>query len=852
MLAPNLENRRFLRLFTLVGLLFVLPAISFGQTVFWTESFGVGCNANTTIANFPSSSGLGLWTLDTIGLPGLPNPNLFYASAAEAGMTAGGCGDGCVATPGLTNASLHISRVNIGVLSDSAATYNTGAGSAINVRAITPVISCLGFAEISIEFDYIEGGDGALDDATLWYSANAGLSWALIDSLPKTPNVCGANVGTWTHFTKLLPSSADNNPGVMIAFDWKNNADGIGQPVSFAVDSIMMIDNDTLRADFQASTLNFCGPGTINFFDQSNGDSITNWEWTFQGGTPMLSTAQNPAGINYATPGVYDVTLAVTDTAGDSDTLVLPGYITVLNCPPPTANFTTLSQNICLGQCISFTDQTTPASILSWEWEFDLAGTGTVIPSTSLSPNPVNICFNDTGLFDIRLIVTDTLGQRDTILKPAYIDVDTCAAPFADFTNPDTVICQGQSVTFTNLSLGNPTAYTWAFPGGTPNTSTQQNPMITYSTPGVYNVILTVSNFSGSDDTIKTGYMQVLACPPPTAGFTSLSTTLCEAECATFISTSTFATNFVWDFPGAVPSFATGPNPTNICYATSGFYDVQLIASNINGSDTIKQTAFIEVIECNKPDAVWTVEDDSICQGSCIRFFGPSEGVDSILWEFEGADSVYRTSLETNPIVCYSDTGRFGVKLTVSNAYGGDVRFLEDHISVGAYPSMAVGANQTIIIGGSAQLQAFGTGDNYFWQPFTDLSCFNCSDPEAKPEETTIYRVTNTTDLGCSVQDSIEVTVDKRFFVGLPNGFSPNGDDNNDVLSVLGNGIGAVEFFVYNRYGQKVFESFDQRDGWDGTFKSKEQHPGLYAYVLKVTFDNGITQELSGNVTLFR
>ncbi|MGD1846555.1 MAG: PKD domain-containing protein [Salibacteraceae bacterium] len=841
-----------MRLFPLVGLLLLLPAITFGQTVFWVETFNTGCNANTTVANFPSSTGQGLWSLDTIGVPSLPNPNMFFVSGAEAGMVAGGCGDGCVATPGLTNQSLHISRINLLNPADSAATYNNGPGSAVNLRAISPVINCTGFADITVDFDYIEGGDGALDDATLWYSNNSGLTWALIDSLAKTPNTCGPNVGTWTHFSTLLPASANNNSQVMLAFDWKNNEDGIGQAVSFAVDSIVLTDNDTLRADFTSSATTFCVGGAVSFFDLSNGDTVNSWSWVFQGGVPLISNAQNPTGIVYNNPGMYDVALIVTDTAGGIDTLVLPGYINVLTCPPPTADFTTLSTNICVNQCIDFIDQTMPASVLLWEWNFDIGGTGNVTPNTSTNPNPSYICFRDTGSYPIRLIVTDTLGQRDTIVKNNYIRVDTCAAPKAIFLASDSLICQGESITFTDTSLGNPTNYTWSFPGGTPNTSTNANPSILYNTPGVYNVTLTVTNFAGTDDTIRTGFIQVLACPPPTANFTSLSTTLCEGACATFVSTSLFSTIFVWSFPWASPTFATVPNPTNICYPTTGFYDVQLIASNINGTDTLTQTAFIEVIECNPPVAEWTVEDDSICQGSCIQFFGPSVGVDSILWEFEGADSNYRTFSETNPIVCYSDTGRFSVKLTVSNAFGGNVLFLDDHIWVGEYPSLAVGASQTIIVGGMAQLQAFGTGESYFWQPFVDLSCFNCSDPEAKPEETTIYTVTNTTDLGCSVQDSIEIVVDKRFFVGVPNAFSPNGDDNNDILSVLGNGIGSVEFTVYNRYGQKVFESFDQREGWDGTHNSQEQNPGIYAYVVKVTFNNGVTQELSGNVTLFR
>jgi PKD repeat protein len=82
--------------------------------------------------------------------------------------------------------------------------------------------------------------------------------------------------------------------------------------------------------------------------------------------------------------------------------------------------------------------------------------------------------------------------------------------PVADFIGNPTTVIAGGTVSFTDQSTNNPTSWQWSFPGGTPSTSTQQNPTVTYNTPGTYNVTLIVSNQYGSDTITKTAYINVL------------------------------------------------------------------------------------------------------------------------------------------------------------------------------------------------------------------------------------------------------------------------------------------------------------------------------------------------------
>jgi gliding motility-associated-like protein len=88
--------------------------------------------------------------------------------------------------------------------------------------------------------------------------------------------------------------------------------------------------------------------------------------------------------------------------------------------------------------------------------------------------------------------------------------------------------------------------------------------------------------------------------------------------------------------------------------------------------------------------------------------------------------------------------------------------------------------------------------------------------------------------------------------VFVANVFSPNGDGSNDVLHILGNGIDEVQFSIYDRWGEKVFETTSATDGWDGTFRGKPMNVGVFVYFIKGKYKNGESIDKNGNVTLLR
>lgn len=111
-------------------------------------------------------------------------------------------------------------------------------------------------------------------------------------------------------------------------------------------------------------------------------------------------------------------------------------------------------------------------------------------------------------------------GVRSSLLSSPGCN-SAAQAPTADFTANKTTVCVGQTVDFTDASSGVPTTWAWTFTGGTPSSSTAQNPTVTYNTAGTYTVSLTVTNATGTDSETKTNYITVVAAGslPVTEGF---------------------------------------------------------------------------------------------------------------------------------------------------------------------------------------------------------------------------------------------------------------------------------------------------------------------------------------------
>jgi len=170
--------------------------------------------------------------------------------------------------------------------------------------------------------------------------------------------------------------------------------------------------------------------------------------------------------------------------------------------------------------------------------------------------------------------------------------------------------------------------------------------------------------------------------------------------------------------------------------------------------------------------------------------------------------------------------------------------FIESYFDT-AITIIPTATNDTTICFGDSVLLNVSGGITYSWSPQAGLSNPNILNPVASPAITTIYTVTITDTGSCggtaSASTSVTIKViDCDIIFYIPNAFSPNGDGDNDILLVRGSGIKNIRFFIYNRWGEKVFQLSipSTRDGWDGTYKGKELNAGVFVWYAEVEFED--------------
>ena len=200
------------------------------------------------------------------------------------------------------------------------------------------------------------------------------------------------------------------------------------------------------------------------------------------------------------------------------------------------------------------------------------------------------------------------------------------------------------------------------------------------------------------------------------------------------------------------------------------------------------------------------------------------------------------TPTTTTTYVLTAQTGPCTIKDTVT-------------VNVVPLPTVNAGNGVSIVLGGDAQLS--GTVNNaasFVWSPSTYLSATDVLNPvSVRPQQTITYVLTATNSAGCSDTSSVVVTV-IPYCVNVKSAFTPNGDGINDYWSVYDQSgcFSTITAQVFNRYGSLVYESQDYHNNWYGTYNGQSLPDGTYYYLVTVHFNNGITQQFRGDVTILR
>jgi len=419
-------------------------------------------------------------------------------------------------------------------------------------------------------------------------------------------------------------------------------------------------------AQFTGTPLTVCIGTPVTFISSSTQGTSPIVSYSYDFGDGNSANTANTS-HTYSAPGTYTVILVVTDQNGNADAEVKAGYITVN--ANPAASFTTSGNGCTVPFDVTFTNTSTSGAGINYSWNF---GNG----QTSTLQNPPLVTYASAGNYNVSLTVTNTSTgcTANTTQTIVVSNFNT------DFNAPMT-ICVGQAASFTDMSTVGANSWSWNFGDG--QTSTSQNPSVTYGAPGVYNVTLASQNtLFGCTDNFS---QNITVNPSPTPDFVADVLTGCTPLDVNFTNNSPGNSNYVWNFGNG--STFNGENPPVQTYTTDGSFTVSLTMTDGNGCSGT--TSFSNYILTTPPVASFTADVTRGCEPLGVQFTSTSTSVNPIadpivtwLWDFGDGSPIF--SGEIPPVHNYN-VGIYSVTLTVFTANGCSATITQtDYIEVGS------------------------------------------------------------------------------------------------------------------------------------------------------------------------
>ena len=479
---------------------------------------------------------------------------------------------------------------------------------------------------------------------------------------------------------------------------------------------------------------------------------------------------------------------------------------------------------------------TNPQSdITDWEW---ITSVGTYVDT-----NSITVAVTESQDIEVLLIITTEAGCMDTITE--MIPVNLVNIEIAD-----TTVCFGTTDVTLNLN-GNPDlVYVWS-PASAVDDVNSPNPIVTSDDDVIITVMVTDSMGLCSDtDTILYQVEDEIEL------FISSNPDFCTGGPVTLTASTTNADLIEWydspDFPQ--PPLGTGPVFED---AFPNAFDASEIITyyavgSLNGCTTVDS-----IVPINYEVNFEILGPEVACAGDTILLellFPEVTLLDGAIFEWSGPGDIQVQG--NGEAIVVAEGGISTYSLLIDNNYcDGTNNF---NISATDFSAFEATADpDTIFLSETSQLDVTGNdGLSYHWTSEDGIFESDEQSPVVQPEETTLYTVEITDDNECADIRTVVVTVTlpecEEPYIFFPNAFSPNGDGFNDVLLLRGQDVTEVFFAIYDRWGEKVFESNSQNIGWDGTFKGKELSSDVYGFYLRVRCGNGDEFYKQGNVTLFR
>ncbi len=416
-----------------------------------------------------------------------------------------------------------------------------------------------------------------------------------------------------------------------------------------------------------------------------------------------------------------------------------------------------------------------------------------------------------------------------------------------------TQFCFGYNVNFTQNSV-NAFTYHWDFgvPASNTDTSNIISPSWIYADSGVYTVTLIINPGTLCADTqSNTFYIYPLLAPTFTAPL---------GECVNnnsfdFSGGGAYLGNgtFTWNFGAAAsPALSNQLNPSNIVFNSAGVYPVIFTVSE-NGCT---QSASDSVDVYPKPTALFGLSTTAGCALNPVQFIDSSisPAPFTYFWTFGDGN----TSTAQNPLNTYSAPGAYNVSLVITSEHGcKDSALLPNSLNVNASPSAGFSLTPHVTSIAHPDIamtdqSSSASGCSVFWGDGTSSSTCDSMHHYTAVGKYTVMQVVVNAD-GCYDTAYSEINIQAEFFFWIPNTFTPNKNELNEIFKPKVIGVHEYSFLIFDRWGEKIFETDDSDNGWNGCYKSQLCKVDVYVY--KITFKDDVQNDLHqyiGKVTLLR
>jgi gliding motility-associated-like protein len=578
-------------------------------------------------------------------------------------------------------------------------------------------------------------------------------------------------------------------------------------------DQTVMNVTGAITVDPSAISDKQCTDLTVDFTNTSNLPGT--WYFDYPNQTPS-STEPNPS-YTYGTPGTYNVTFVPDGACAEA--LAFSVEVT----EPPVVSFTASALDCVDPVTVTFTNTSNvPGGITNFYWDFGSLGTST-------EPNP-SLTVSGSQTVNATLVANFGDGCSQTVEQA--VSVDAFIPPvLAAAVHPCSA---GETV---ELNPNGDPAFTYQWSGGNLSDPTAANPTATVTETTTYTVVITAPNGCSATQNVTVEVPTTLFALTPMDNIVS-----CDFDPVMLVAQPNApAVAYVWS---SLPDFS---NPVGSEQSLEVQTGTQPITYYVLATDAHGCTATASLSVQNAAIDVDFDKAFEACKGEPVDLeLENYEPEDLSGWlpfnpfEEPVLESTEFTFLVSNDLGC---TGQGELVINV-------VEF--------SLPIAAVATPKEIWAGKSTTLSVLPAGNySYLWSPVETLDDPTSPTPVATPEGTTTYTV-EVTDLatGCRSSASIEVKVKDVIcdepYVYLPNAFTPNGDGLNDVLKVEGFNVEELYMAVYDRWGEKVFETNSLDHGWDGSFRGQTISGDVYGYYLKVKCPGGLEFFKKGNITVLR